>query len=138
LHATKLACLPHRPPFVMVDRLSECDEQRYCTIFQIRAGNVLVDDGELSEAGLVENIAQTAAAGKGFIAQQTGDPIATGYIVAVKNLEVLALPKVGDLIETEVVVEKQIFDFFLISGTVYRDGEILGSCEMKIFVNATE
>jgi hypothetical protein len=56
----------------------------------------------------------------------------------VKNLEVLALPKVGDLIETEVVVEKQIFDFFLISGTVYRDGEILGSCEMKIFVNATE
>jgi 3-hydroxymyristoyl/3-hydroxydecanoyl-(acyl carrier protein) dehydratase len=130
-----LAYLPQRPPFVMVGKLVECDVQRYCTSFEIGHDNVLVEKGEFSEAGLVENIAQTAAAGKGFTAQQLGEPIFTGYIVAVKNLEISALPKAGDLIETEVIIDKQIFDFFMITGTVRVRGAVVAACEMKIFIN---
>ena len=118
----------------MVDQLVRCDETGSYTTLLVREENVLVFNGELSEAGLTENIAQTAAAGVGYIALRNGEPILTGYIGAIKNLEVFALPLVGDVIETAVVIENQVFDVTIISGSVRRDGILLAKCEMKIFI----
>jgi predicted hotdog family 3-hydroxylacyl-ACP dehydratase len=129
-----LPLIPQRPPFVMVDQLVSCDEICSRTTLRVREDNVLVADGELSEAGLIENIAQTAAAGVGYVAQQSGEPILTGYIGAIKNLEVFALPGVDDIIETEVTIEKHIFDVTMISGNVKCKGVLLAKCEMKIFI----
>jgi predicted hotdog family 3-hydroxylacyl-ACP dehydratase len=100
----------------------------------VQAENVLVSDGVLTEAGLVENIAQTAAARAGYIAQQLGKPMQPGFIGAVKNLEVFALPKIGDTIETEVTIENQIFDVTIIKGKITCKGVTLAQCEMKIFI----
>jgi len=83
---------------------------------------------------LVENIAQTAAAGVGYIAQQNLQPILTGYIGAIKNLVIFMLPKVGDVIETTVVIENQVFDVTIISGSVKCGETLLAKCEMKIFI----
>ena len=111
-----------------------CDEISSQTILQVREENVLVDNGELTEAGLIENIAQTAAAGVGYNAQQQGKPILTGYIGAIKNLEVFALPRVGDVIETDVIIEAHVFEVTIISGNVKCNGVLLAKCEMKIFI----
>ncbi len=119
----------------MIDELVFCDGISSQTTVRVIEENVLVYNGELSEAGLVENIAQTAAAGVGYIAQQKGEPISTGYIGAIKNLEIFELPKIGDIIETEVKIEKQIFDVTIISGIVKCKGALLAKCEMKIFIN---
>jgi len=129
-----LALIPQRPPFVMVDTLVSSSDGTTLTTLLIQADNVLVSDGELSEAGLVENIAQTAAAGAGYAAQQLGKPVQPGFIGAVKNLEVFALPKVGDTIETEVKMENQVFDVTIIKGRVTCKGNTLAQCEMKIFI----
>jgi len=129
-----LTLIPQRPPFVMVDTLVSCDETGSHTTLLVKEENVLVYDGELSEAGLVENIAQTAAAGVGYLTQQNGLPIATGYIGAIKNLEVFALPKTGDTIETTVAIETHVFDVTIISGVVKCNGVMLAKCEMKIFI----
>jgi predicted hotdog family 3-hydroxylacyl-ACP dehydratase len=118
----------------MIDQLLSCDEVSSVTALQIRDNNVLVNNGELSEAGLIENIAQTAAAGVGYLAMKNKQPILTGYIGAIKNFEVFALPHAGDFIETEVVVENQIFDVTIISGSVKYKGTLLAKCEMKIFI----
>jgi predicted hotdog family 3-hydroxylacyl-ACP dehydratase len=126
--------IPQGHPFVMIDQLVSSDEICSSTTFLIKAENVLVESGELSEAGIIENIAQTAAAGFGYITQKNKKPIVVGYIAAVKNLEIFALPKVGEIIETNVVVTNQIFDVTVISGSVKRNGELLGSCEMKIYI----
>jgi len=128
------AIIPQRPPFVMIDQLITCDEVYSSTTFLIKADNLLVEDGELSEAGIIENIAQTAAAGFGYITQQNKKPIAAGYIAAVKNLEIFALPKVGEIIETSVAITNQIFDVTIISGSVKCNGTLLASCEMKIYI----
>lgn len=130
-----LSLIPQRPPFVMVDQLLACSEKSFKTIFTIAKENVLVNKGELSEAGLLENIAQTAAAGVGYKAKENDTPVLTGYIGAIKNFDVFALPKIGDVITTEVVIEQHIFDVTLISGYVTRNGKLLASCEMKIFIN---
>jgi predicted hotdog family 3-hydroxylacyl-ACP dehydratase len=126
--------IPQRPPFVMIDQLLRCDDISSTTALCVREDNVLINNGELSEAGLVENIAQTAAAGVGYLASQTSQPILTGYIGAIKNLEVFNLPKVGEFIETEVAVKNHIFDVTIISGSVTLRGELIAKCEMKIFI----
>jgi hypothetical protein len=118
----------------MVDQLISCDEERTCTIFHIKEDNVLVDNGELTEAGLTENIAQTAAAGAGYEAKLRDESVKTGYIGAIKNLEIFELPKTGEVIETEVIVQNKIFDVTIIRGNVRCRGALMATCEMKIFI----
>jgi predicted hotdog family 3-hydroxylacyl-ACP dehydratase len=129
-----LSLIPQRPPFVMVDQLVSCDEISSNTTLLIKEENVLVFNGEFSEAGLIENIAQTAAAGLGYMTQRSGQPILTGYIAAIKNLEVFALPEAGDVITTNVSIETQIFEVILITGSIRCKGEVIAKCEMKIFI----
>ena len=52
--------IPQRPPFVMIDGLVSCNETSSITTFRVKAENLLVRNGKLSEAGITENIAQTA------------------------------------------------------------------------------
>ena len=118
----------------MIDELIDCDEAGACTTFTVRRDNLLVENGELSEAGLVENIAQTSAAGVGYLMRQKAEPALTGYIAAIKDLEIFALPVVGDLIETVVTIGQQIFDVMVIHGSVKSNGILMAECEMKIFI----
>ncbi len=118
----------------MVDQLVGCDENGSRTTLLIRDDNVLVYNGELTEAGLIENIAQTAAAGVGYIALQAGGAVSTGYIGAIKNLEVVALPKLGDVITTAATIEKHVFDVTMIAGAIKCNGKLIAKCEMKIFI----
>lgn len=129
-----LALIPQRPPFVMVDTLVSSTDDTTVTTLLVQADNVLVSDGELSEAGLTENIAQTAATGAGYAAHQLGKSVQPGFIGAVKNLEVFALPKAGDTIKTEVKIENKVFDVTIIKGKITCKGQTLAQCEMKIFI----
>ena len=126
--------IPQRPPFVMIDQLVSCDEVCSVTSFYVKEENVLVDNGELSEAGITENIAQTAAAGLGYVTLKNNAPVVVGYIAAIKNLEVFVLPKIGDVIETNVTITNQIFDVTIITGIVKCSGILLAKCEMKIYL----
>lgn len=129
-----LTLIPQRWPFVMVDTLVSSNDETTHTTLLVQVENVLVNDSVLSEAGLVENIAQTAAARAGYIARQLGKPMQPGFIGAVKILEVFTLPKVGDTIETEVKIENQIFDVTIIKGKITCKGATMAQCEMKIFI----
>src|SRR3979409_39637 len=104
-----LSLIPQRSPFVMIDKLIYADEKFSRSVLKVREGNIFVEKGELAEPGLVENIAQTAAAGIGYICRIEKQPVRVGYIGAIQNLEIAALPKINDEIETEVVVKNQIF-----------------------------
>src|SRR5665647_227947 len=130
-----LLLIPHKPPFVMVDKLLNSDENSTQTSFRVNQENVLVANGGLSEAGLMENIAQTAAAGAGYRAMMENKPVALGYIGAVKNLEIFDLPKINDELVTDVKIENQVFDMTVVSGTVMCDDKIMAQCEMNIFIS---
>ncbi len=129
-----LSLIPQRPPFVMIGALQHYDEQVTRTSFHILPGNILVEEGVFSEAGLIENIAQTAAARAGYMATVTNQPVQVGYIGALKNLEVYHLPKVEDELETEVRVENQIFEVTVVRGKVWCNKVLMAQCEMKIFI----
>jgi len=130
-----LSLIPQKLPFVMVDELLFSDDNITRTKFTVRDDNVFVINGEFSEAGLMENMAQTAAAGSGNMARIENRPVSTGYIGQVKNLEVIELPKFGDELTTEIKTEVQVFEAAIVSGKVFRGDMLLAHCEMKIFIN---
>lgn len=130
-----LALIPQKPPFVMVDELLFSDDNITRTGFTVTADNVFVINGLFSEAGLMENMAQTAAAGSGNMARIENRPVATGYIGQVKNLEVFELPKIGDWLNTEITIEVQVFEAAIVSGKVTCNDVLIAQCEMKIFIN---
>ncbi len=129
-----LSFIPQRAPFVMIDEILHSDESTTQSAFVIKAGNIFAQDGELKEPGIVENIAQTAAARAGYMALQINKPVQLGYIGAIKNLIINGYPKINETITTEVVIQNQIFDVSLISGKIICNGIVLAQCEMKIFI----
>ena len=127
--------IPQRQPFVMVDEIVYSAETITRSKFVIAAGNIFIEEGYFKEPGMVENIAQTAAARAGYIAHTQNKPVMVGYIGAIKNLEIFFLPKTGDELITEIIIENQIFDVTLIVGKIICNDKIAAQCEMKIFIN---
>jgi predicted hotdog family 3-hydroxylacyl-ACP dehydratase len=134
LPQSAILLIPQKTPFVMVDELLYADKNTARCSFIINEDNPLVIDGIFQEGGLLENIAQTAAAQAGYKALTQNKPVAAGFIGAVKDFEVFALPKTGDELLTEITVEDQVFDITVITGKVWHGDKLLASCEMKIFI----
>jgi len=130
-----ISLIPQRPPMVMVDKLLEAGENSARTSFRIRAGNSFVENGVFRAAGLMENIAQTAAAGQGVLSRRENRPVLTGYIIAVKGLEINAFPKINDELVTEVRIMTRVFDIVVISGKITCNGIVMATCEMKVLIN---
>ncbi|MEO5998544.1 MAG: 3-hydroxyacyl-ACP dehydratase [Chitinophagaceae bacterium] len=133
-----LSLIPQRPPFVMIDSLLFKDEKLTRTGFEVREGNIFVKEGVLREPGLVENIAQTAAASAGQTSKVENKPVSVGYIGAINNLQIFSLPKIKDIIITEISIVTQVFNVTLIAGKIYHNDELLAQCEMKIFLTQTK
>ena len=127
--------IPQKPPFVMVGKLLYTDAELTRSSFMVNSDNVFVKDNLFQEAGLMENIAQTAALRAGYLAQIEDKPVAVGYIGAVSSFEIFDLPKVEDEIITEITVENQIFDITVLSGRVWLNKNLLAKCEMKLFIS---
>jgi predicted hotdog family 3-hydroxylacyl-ACP dehydratase len=127
--------IPQGSPFVMLGKLLFVDDISAKSSFIINGDNVFAKDGIFQEAGLIENIAQTAALRAGYIAHAENKPAELGYIGAIKNFEVFALPKVNDEIITEIIIENQVFNVTVLSGKVWHNDILLATCEMKVFIN---
>ncbi|MBN9484180.1 MAG: hypothetical protein BGO70_11835 [Bacteroidetes bacterium 43-93] len=126
--------IPQRAPFVMIDDIVSADEKLSVTTLNIRNGHLFVKEGYFTEPGLVENMAQTAAAGTGYYAQLAGKTAPVGFIGALKNLNIIELPKVGDTIKTEVNFLNQVLNVHIVQGRVYLNNKEIANCELKIFL----
>lgn len=129
---TALPYIPQRPPFVMVDNLLSCDEVVVRTNFSIAADNLFVQDGKFTEAGLMENIAQTCAARIGWLSQDK--PVRIGVIGSISNFEATRLPNVGETLETSVTVESAVFDAIIVHAESSTAQGPVAHCDMKVFV----
>lgn len=126
--------LPQRAPFIMVSQLLHYDEIVTSTRFQIAEDNIFCQNGVFVASGIVENIAQTCAARIGYINKYIlHKDVNIGFIGAVRNLEIVQLPKVGETIETRIEVLSSSFGLTLAHGEVrLQDGTLLAEGEMKI------
>jgi predicted hotdog family 3-hydroxylacyl-ACP dehydratase len=127
-----LELIPQRPPMTMIDALTAADEKSARGKLFITGSNLFIQDGFLAEPGLIEFIAQTAAAYTGFKNKTLHKDVSEGYIGAIKNLSIYKLPGINSLVESEIVVENEIVGYTIITGRVYQDGMLLAECEMRI------
>jgi len=126
--------IPQKPPFVMVGDAVSTDEKTTVSIFKIEEDNILVENGYLSEAGIIENIAQTLALRGGLQREKSDKEAPIGMIGAIKNLNIISRPPVNSTITTTVEVEMEVMNAHLINGNVVLDGKLIAECEMKIFL----
>ncbi|UPK71462.1 3-hydroxyacyl-ACP dehydratase [Chitinophaga filiformis] len=129
------AYIPQRTPIVMISGILEVKDNITRTGLQIAADNLFVEDGVLKSPGLLENMAQTAAARVGYIAQQENTPVPIGFIGAVKDFEVFEFPPAGSFIETTTEIQSQVFNATMVAAKVTLNGKVMAQCELKIFIN---
>jgi predicted hotdog family 3-hydroxylacyl-ACP dehydratase len=125
--------IPQRAPFVMIDELVTADESGFSSTFKIESDNLFLNDSVLSESALVENIAQTCAAGFGYVnsLKEDSEP-QLGFIGAVTRLSVLDSTKLNASLSTKVEILNTFDSIHLIQGTVYDNDRELITCQMKI------
>ena len=131
--------IPQREPFVMISALTHFDKVITRTRLQIKSDNIFVENNKLTEAGLMENIAQTCAARMGYINKFLKmETVKIGFIGAIKNLIIEELPCVDDTINTTIEVVSEVFDITLVNAKIEMNDKLIASCEMKIAITDDE
>lgn len=125
--------IPQRAPFIMIDTVLQGGDKVSETTFTIRGDNIFVENGLFTEPGLVENMAQTAAAGVGYRAAHLNIAPSIGYIGSLKNVFIHRLPAVSDTIRTVITYEHHIMNVYMVKGEIFLGNTIIAGCEMKIF-----
>lgn len=120
------------PPFRFVDRLDRFDREEVLTSFTVPADGPLVEDGCLTEAGLVENMAQSSAARIGYISVYIDHvPVRIGYLGQIKNLEINRLPRCGEVLSTTVRLRQDVFGITLVEARVCQGEEMVAQAAVK-------
>lgn len=126
--------IPQRSPIVMVDQIIEAGEEFATTTFNIIQENIFCENGFLREPGIIENIAQTAAAHAGYQCSLRNIAVPIGYIAAIKNLVIFDLPEIHQSLTTTIRVTNQIFNVTIIQANTSVGENQICSCEMKVFI----
>ena len=135
--------LPHREPFLMVDKVLELSEEFVATSFEIKSTNILIEDTSFNEVGLIENAAQTCSSivGKSYFDDDDVEGKGTkliGFISAIKKVTILDVPKVGETIVTKASLKSRFdaeaYSISTIECIIYLADKEIASCEMNLFI----
>jgi predicted hotdog family 3-hydroxylacyl-ACP dehydratase len=126
--------IPQKAPFVMIDSLLSANEKSFTASFIAEETNVFSKNNKLQEPALIENIAQTVAAGFSYIDRQNGGEPKIGFIGGISKLKIHQLPNIGDEITTTVTLQHQFENIYLMKGENFVNEKPLVECEMKIVV----
>ena len=129
-----LDLIPQRPPMVLIDQMISVSEKSAVGRLFIRESNVFCENGFLQEGGLMEFVAQTAAAYEGYRQLSLQEQVKPGFIGAIKNLSVHFLPEINTEIQSEIFVDSELLGYTLITGKIFQNNAVVAECEMRILV----
>ncbi len=132
--------LPHRNPMLMVDTVLNINKDKAETKFLIKKENIFVYENEFSEAGLIENIAQTCSAivGQKFFEDENSEVKLIGFITNIKKINVYHLPKVGEEIITKAKLVSQYENICNIVCQTFLGENLLIDAEINLFIKEIE
>jgi len=126
--------MPQRDPICLVHNIYECSEEGGKTGFVVEADHFFVSDNKLTEAGIIENLAQSCAVQAGYVCSQRNMPPKVGFIANIKDLNIHSLPPVNAEVITEVKLKAFVMNVTLVIAASTCKGEPVAECEMKIFI----
>jgi predicted hotdog family 3-hydroxylacyl-ACP dehydratase len=129
--------IPHRPPMRMIDALVEWSDGSASGVVVFEEGHMAVHDGLVTEAALVECIAQTVAAMEGAKRAASGPPAGNaaekpGMLCGVSDFVVARRPRAGEQLEIRVQVQKRLGPMLLADGQVLCNGHVAASGSLKL------
>lgn len=126
--------IPQRPPIVMVDTFFEADAVSATTGLTIKSDNIFCQGNQLQEPGLIEHVAQSAAAFAGYAPYTRGENPKLGFIGEVKKFKINRLPQVDEVLKTSLKVLGEAAGVTLIAAETEVGEECVATCQMKIFI----
>ena len=137
--------LPHLKPMLMVDVIEHICLQRVLTHFAIDEDCIFVEDHYLTEAGLIENAAQTCSSISGQYYfdgtppnQDENKPNVIGFISSIKKITLHKLPEIGTTIQTEANLVSQVqmpeYSICTLKVTTYQLDTLILEGEMNLFL----
>ncbi len=124
---------PQQPPFRFVDSLEEYTAELARIRFTPEEGkNLLMEDGCLSAAGLMEHMAQCSAVRQGYYSKFILHlPVKIGYIGQFRKLRINRLPKAGETLETTIFLKEVISNITLVDAEVRLGDELIATASLK-------
>ena len=132
--------LPHRPPMLMVDTITAIDDTSVVTEFFIKENSIFLEKGHLTEAGLIENMAQTCSAivGQFFFGINDFSKNVIGYISAIKRADIYELPLASQAICTRAKLlsrfDDEQYSLCAMEASVYYQNSLLAEAQMNLFI----
>jgi len=127
--------VPHRLPMRLVDTLVEVEGNNGVAAATIRPECPLFDPhGELEDVALIELVAQSYAALKGYVDRCAGYPVRRGFLTGVKNLRCYAKVLAGDKLKIELTTIADLGHFAVAQGDIYRDETLVAQVEVKVWI----
>jgi predicted hotdog family 3-hydroxylacyl-ACP dehydratase len=134
--------LPQRSPMVMVDWLVSCNEKEVVSQLTIRQDNLFVDQGRFTSAGMMEAMAQTAAARTGFLMKKQEDgsnkKVPVGVIGSIKNFRLYFQPAINSIIQTTIMIEHEVMQATVVKGKIEVNGKLAAESDMQIFLTENQ
>ncbi|MEO9850665.1 MAG: 3-hydroxyacyl-ACP dehydratase [Reichenbachiella sp.] len=127
--------IPQREPMVMIDKIITCEGNTITTSFLVKSDNQFLSGNRFSESGMLENIAQTAAAKVGYECLKNNEPVPLGFIGSINKVGVVDYALVEQVITTEVIIQREVLNVTIIKGTCMLGDKDLATCEMKIILD---
>ncbi|MCR5003796.1 MAG: hydroxymyristoyl-ACP dehydratase [Bacteroidales bacterium] len=126
--------IPQRSPMMQVDFFQAENDLEGNTSLTIAGDNLFCSGGLFREPGLIEHIAQSAAAYAGYDTFRRGEAPKLGFIGEVKKMKIGNLPKVGDTVRTHYKVLGSADGVTLLGAESKVGDEVVASGRMKIFI----
>ncbi len=121
-----------QPPFRFVDRLESYTPEQAEVSFTPGEGNLLMEDGCLCAAGVMEHMAQANAARLGYYCKYVlRVPVDIGYIGQIRSFSLSRLPKAGERMTTTVLLRYEMFRVSLCDITVRSGEEVIATANIK-------
>jgi len=126
--------IPQRLPMVMVDEHLHTDKKKTLTRFAVLPDSMFCEDGFLTEAGILENMAQSAATRLGFLYKMKGGIPPVGIIASLQEILIHSFPKPGDDLITEITFNDEIMGITLVDCKILCNNIEIAFCKMKILL----
>ncbi len=126
--------VPHQPPMLMIDRLLELKERASVSEMTVRKDMLFVgEDGLLEAVAYPEILSQAIAVQEGFRRAGTRNPQQAGFLLGVKNMEIIGSACVGDTLRIAVFKVAKYGDFGILKGEVYLNDVLVARGELKVW-----
>jgi 3-hydroxymyristoyl/3-hydroxydecanoyl-(acyl carrier protein) dehydratase len=125
-------CLPHREPALILESVRVVREEEIESRFTVRPGSHYVEDDHLCLAGLIEAMAQAAAAHLGLDREENPGG-APGLLVGLEDLRVTRLPGTGERVQVRCEVTEHFGPSLWVRAETRVEDESIARGILKVF-----